>query len=77
MPYGFRGRFVPHCLALTVAFALAPFAADAELMIVANDEKVTWDESGKLVIMPPGKDSIVIVDIGKARENPRIVATLP
>ena len=77
MPYGFRGRFVPHCLALTVAFALAPFAANAELMIVANDEKVTWDESGKLVIMPPGKDSIVIVDIGKARENPRIVATLP
>ena len=77
MPYGLRGRFVPHCLALTVAFALAPLAANAELMIVANDEKVTWDESGKLVIMPPGKDSIVVVDIGKSRENPRIVATLP
>ncbi len=46
-------------------------------MIVANDEKVTWDESRKLVTMPPGKDSIVVVDIGKSRENPRIVATLP
>lgn len=77
MPYGFRGRFAPHCLALIVAFALAPFAANAELMIVANDEKVTWDDSGKLVTMPPGKDSVVIVDIGKSRENPRIVATLP
>ena len=29
-----------------------------ELMIVGNDEKQSWDESGKAVIGPPGKDTV-------------------
>jgi DNA-binding beta-propeller fold protein YncE len=51
--------------------------AQAQLMIIANDEKVTWDESGKLVLRPPGKDTISIVDIGSNPEAPRIIANLP
>ncbi len=50
--------------------------ASAQLMIVGNDEKVTWDDAGKVVIRAPGKDTISIVDIG-SREAPRIVASLP
>ncbi|MGN6310957.1 MAG: YncE family protein [Xanthobacteraceae bacterium] len=55
--------------ALSVAHA-APF------MIVGNDEKVLWDDAGKTVLKPTGKDSVVIVDLANP-ENPKIVANLP
>lgn len=48
-----------------------------ELMIVGIDEKVTWDDAGKLVLLPPGKDLVTIVDIGTDPLNPKIVASLP
>jgi DNA-binding beta-propeller fold protein YncE len=47
-----------------------------ELMIVGNDEKQTWDESGKAVLLPPGKDTVSIIDIAD-RMNPRTVVNLP
>lgn len=46
-------------------------------MIVGNDEKVIWDEAGKAIFRPPGKDTVSIVDIGTNPEAPRIVASLP
>lgn len=55
--------------ALSVAHA-APF------MIVGNDEKVLWDDAGKTVLKPTGKDSVLIVDLANP-ENPKIVANLP
>lgn len=55
--------------ALSVAHA-APF------MIVGNDEKVLWDDAGKTVLKPAGKDSVLIVDLANP-ENPKIVANLP
>lgn len=55
--------------ALSVAHA-APF------MIVGNDEKVVWDDAGKTVLKPAGKDSVLIVDLANP-EKPKIVATLP
>ena len=48
-----------------------------QLMIVGNDEKVSWDAAGKLVQSPPGKDSISIIDIGTDPLNPRIITNLP
>jgi DNA-binding beta-propeller fold protein YncE len=45
-------------------------------MIVGLDEKVLWDDDGKTVLSPPGKDSVLIVDLADP-ENPRIAATLP
>jgi DNA-binding beta-propeller fold protein YncE len=48
----------------------------APLMIVGNDEKLLWDENGKPVISPAGKDSVLIVDLADP-ETPRIVANLP
>jgi len=45
-------------------------------MIVGNDEKVWWDDDGKVVLSQPGKDSVLIVDLANP-ESPKIVATLP
>ena len=45
-------------------------------MIVDNDEKVLWDDAGKVVLSPPGKDSVLIVDLADPM-NPKIVANLP
>ena len=45
-------------------------------MIVGLDEKVLWDDDGKTVLSPPGKDQVVLVDLADP-ENPKIAATLP
>ena len=45
-------------------------------MIIGNDEKVLWDDDGKTVLAPAGKDSVVILDLADP-ENPKTVANLP
>jgi DNA-binding beta-propeller fold protein YncE len=54
----------------------APAAQAAPFMIVGNDEKLIWDAEGKPVMSPPGKDSVVIIDLADPM-NPKIVANLP
>ena len=44
-------------------------------MIVGLDEKVLWDDDGKIVLSLPGKDQVLIVDLADP-ENPKIAATL-
>lgn len=66
-------------LALAAA-AVAPvlsFAtgAAAQLLVIGNDEKQSFVD-GKTVMNPPGKDTVLIVDIAH-RTKPRIVASLP
>src|SRR5712691_8409101 len=56
-----------------VSFSLAHAAP---LMVVGNDEKVLWDDEGKPLLSPAGKDSVLIVDLVNP-ENPKIVANLP
>lgn len=51
-------------------------ATAAPFMIVGNDEKLVWDDDGKPVLSPAGKDSVLIVDLAKP-EEPKIVANLP
>jgi DNA-binding beta-propeller fold protein YncE len=48
----------------------------APFMIVGNDEKVLFDDEGKVVLSPAGKDSVLIVDLANP-EDPKIVANLP
>jgi DNA-binding beta-propeller fold protein YncE len=48
----------------------------APFMIVGNDEKLLWDDNGKPVLSPPGKDSVLIVDLADPLD-PKIVANLP
>ncbi|MFC5522710.1 lactonase family protein [Polaromonas jejuensis] len=54
----------------------AAHAADPAYMIVGNDEKVTWDENGRIRFLPPGQDSVQIFDIGRNPAMPQLVATL-
>jgi DNA-binding beta-propeller fold protein YncE len=68
-------RMIGRCVALAVGTGLVAAAAHAEVMIVGNDQKVSWDDAGKVVAGAPGADTISIVDIGDP-ENPKIVASL-
>ena len=70
--------------AVAVAAALAACAATApmpsgkpEFMLVGVDTKVVFADDGSLQFLAPGKDSIVIVDIGTDPAKPRIVTSLP
>jgi DNA-binding beta-propeller fold protein YncE len=45
-------------------------------MVVGLDEKAWWDDDGKTLLSPPGKDQILIVDLADP-ESPKVVATLP
>jgi DNA-binding beta-propeller fold protein YncE len=62
-------------LLLVLGFGASAAAAQPELMIIGNDEKVMFDAAGVPRIGPPGKDAISIVDIS-APESPKIVANL-
>jgi hypothetical protein len=66
-------------LALSVAAGalLTPAKAPpAQLLITGNDEKISFDEAGKTVTHPPGKDTVSIIDI-REPAKPQIVANLP
>ena len=63
-------------LALLVLVLAVPVTASAQLMIIGNDEKVTWDDAGTRSLLGPGRDTISIVDISTP-ESPRIVTNLP
>jgi DNA-binding beta-propeller fold protein YncE len=43
--------------------------------VSGNDEKVLWDDAGKAIFLPPGKDTISFIDIGD-RENPKILTSV-
>lgn len=51
-------------------------AQSAPFMIVGNDEKRLWDDQFNPLLSPPGRDSVLIVDLADPM-NPRIVANLP
>ena len=49
-------------LASAVMLAL-PMTAGAQILVSGNDEKVLWDDAGKAVYLPPGKDTISFIDM--------------
>jgi DNA-binding beta-propeller fold protein YncE len=55
---------------------LAAGQANAQVMIVGNDEKLTIDDAGKAVQHEPGHDTVSIIDISKP-DMPKIIASLP
>ena len=63
-------------LGALIAIGLSAGGANAQLMIVGNDEKLTLDDSGKSVMHEPGHDTVSIVDISKP-DDPKIVASIP
>lgn len=48
-----------------------------ELIVVGNDEKAGISDAGAFVFSGPGKDSVLIIDIGTNPLAPAIVANLP
>jgi DNA-binding beta-propeller fold protein YncE len=72
-----RSRVMAGALGAAAVLALGLGAARAApFLIVGNDEKIVWDDAGKPVLSPPGKDSVVILDLADPL-NPKIVANLP
>jgi DNA-binding beta-propeller fold protein YncE len=67
-----RNFLAATALALAASFATS---AQAQFIVSGNDEKVAFNDAGKLVINPPGKDTVSIIDISK-RTEPQIVANL-
>ena len=65
------------CTAVLMSVVLLTGCAGArELLLVGNDEKVSWNDAGVAVNTVAGKDEVLIVDIGD-RLAPKIVARLP
>jgi DNA-binding beta-propeller fold protein YncE len=72
-----RSHVVAAALGVAAVVAFGPGAARAApFLIVGNDEKVLWDDAGKTVLSPEGKDSVLIVDLADPL-NPKVVANLP
>ena len=63
---------------LGVSLAVAGFCSvqAAPLLIVGNDEKLLFDDQGKPIVSPEGKDTVVILDLADP-ESPKTIATLP
>jgi DNA-binding beta-propeller fold protein YncE len=72
-----RYRDIAATIGIGVALTFGLSAAQAvPLMIVGNDEKILWDDQGKAIMSPSGKDSVLIVDLADPL-NPKIIANLP
>src|SRR5687767_3360647 len=69
-------RFGFGLLALATASVLSTTGYAAPYLIVGNDEKLVWDDEGKAVLSPPGRDNVVIIDLAEP-EGPKIIANLP
>jgi hypothetical protein len=52
-------------------------AGKRELIVVGNDEKVTFSDAGAFVFSAPGRDTVSIIDIGTDPLAPRILVNLP
>jgi DNA-binding beta-propeller fold protein YncE len=63
-------------LAVLVLVGVCVGVADADLMIVGNDQKIVFDAEGNRQAVAPGKDTVSIVDIAE-REAPKILVSLP
>jgi len=48
-----------------------------QFLIVGLDEKQTYSDKGVGIVGPPGKDSVLIIDIGSSPLEPKIIASLP
>ncbi len=61
--------------ALLCMLIVLPAIAEAELMIVGNDEKVVFKPTG-VTHTAPGRDTVSIIDIGTNPEEPKIIHNL-
>jgi DNA-binding beta-propeller fold protein YncE len=70
-----KKRHVSIAVLASAVFLALPMTAGAQILVSGNDEKVLWDDAGKAIFLPPGKDTISFIDIGD-RENPKILTSV-
>src|SRR5271166_3076928 len=70
------GRIAASGAAALVCVVVGATPGRAQYLISGNDEKRSWDENGKPLSLPPGKDTVSIIDI-RDRIEPHIIADLP
>ena len=71
-------RYCFYAAALIILLPLTvPERGKQALVVVGIDKKVLWDDAGKIVLYPPGKDMVLIMDIGTDPLAPRIIASFP
>ena len=63
-------------IALSGCAATAPATSQRQLMLVANDEKQSWNDAGAVQLAPQGRDSVQLIDIGTDPLAPRSLGTL-
>ncbi|UQR62324.1 hypothetical protein LRP30_37085 [Bradyrhizobium sp. C-145] len=70
-----KQRHLSIAVLVCAAFLALPMTGGAQILVSGNDEKVLWDDAGKTIYLPPGKDTISFIDIGD-RENPKILTSI-
>lgn len=70
-----KKRHLSIAVLASAIFLALPMTAGAQILVSGNDEKVLWDDAGKAIFLPPGKDTISFIDIGD-RENPKILTSV-
>jgi len=68
-------RFALGAALLLCSSSLFNPALAKPFMIIGLDEKIVWDDDGKPILSPDGKDRVLIVDLANP-EDPKIVASL-
>jgi len=70
--------FMSAALAISLSGCAGTAAAPSQrqLMLVANDEKQSWNDAGVVQLAPQGRDSVQLIDIGTDPLAPRSVGTL-
>lgn len=63
-------------IALSGCAGTAAAPSQRQLMLVANDEKQSWNDAGVVQLAPQGRDSVQLIDIGTDPLAPRSVGTL-
>ena len=72
--YGFPRRAAIALMAGGLGgWAISP--AFGQILIVGNDEKLGWDESGKQITLEPGHDTVSVIDISKP-DMPQVTSTI-
>jgi len=78
MNYFSRYTLLALALILQIAsLATAQAQSKKQFLIVGLDEKQTYSDKGVGIAGPPGRDSVLIIDIGSSPLEPKIIASLP
>lgn len=65
------------CTSMPPSPPMTTSSPSRQLMLIGDEEKWMWDDAGKVVNSAPGRDHVLIVDIGTDPLAPTIIGRLP